>query len=163
MNICPQPELAARNTKILAASTNYPRKMNAEVPTPLLPLHILVAEDSPVNQRLAIGLLQRQGYAVTVVNNGMEAISAIQAGGFDAILMDIDMPGIDGLLATRLIRAAEGIAGDGTLRRVPIVAVTTRDNAAECLRAGMDAHVRKPLSPRTLRRILANLVNRSAA
>ena len=121
--------------------------------------HILVAEDSPINQRLAMGLLERHGYSVTVVSNGQEALHALEGRRFDAILMDIDMPGLDGLAATRRIRAAE--QGQGT--RVPIVAVTTNDNATECIQAGMDAHLSKPLRARSLRRTLARVFNNAAA
>jgi two-component system, sensor histidine kinase and response regulator len=121
--------------------------------------HILVAEDSPINQRLAIGLLERHGYSVTVVNNGQEALLALEGRRFDAILMDIDMPELDGLSATRRIRQSE--KGHGA--RVPIVAVTTNDNATECFRAGMDAHLAKPLRAHSLRRILARVLSKTAA
>jgi CheY-like chemotaxis protein len=132
--------------------------MNAD-PQLSTQMHILVAEDSPINQRLAQGLLRRQGHAVTVVSNGLEALSALAMARFDAVLMDVEMPELDGLSATRLIRAAELQAG----RRVPIVAVTTKDNAAECLRAGMDAHLEKPLQSLPLSRILAHLSGKTAA
>ena len=122
-------------------------------------MHILLAEDSPVNQRLAQGLLQRQGHVVTIVSNGAEALSALATGQFDAVLMDVEMPEMDGLSATRLIREAEAQAG----RRVPIVAVTTKDNAADCLQAGMDAHLEKPLQAVPLSRVLARLFEKSAA
>jgi two-component system, sensor histidine kinase and response regulator len=121
--------------------------------------HILVAEDSPINQRLAIGLLERHGYSVTVVNNGQEALLALEGRRFDAILMDIDMPELDGLSTTRRIRESERGHGD----RVPIVAVTTNDNAPECFRAGMDAHLAKPLRAHSLRRILARVLSKTAA
>jgi two-component system, sensor histidine kinase and response regulator len=121
--------------------------------------HILVAEDSPINQQLAIGLLKRHGYSVTVVNNGQEALSALRQGRYDAILMDIDMPELDGLSAARLIRESE----KGLKNRVPIVAVTSNDNADECLSAGMDAHLVKPLQSGPLRRALAQLLTKTAA
>ena len=121
--------------------------------------HILVAEDSPINQRLAIGLLQRHGYAVTVVSNGQEALEALEGQRFDAILMDVDMPELDGLSATRLIRASEY----DRAKRVPIVAVTTNDNASECFSAGMDAYLAKPLRSGPLRRTLATILSNAAA
>jgi len=133
--------------------------MKSPVGTTQIRRHILVADDSPINQRLAIGLLQRHGYAVTVVSNGQEAVSAQEAKQYDAILMDIDMPELDGLSATRLIRQSE----DGSGRRVPIVAVTTNDNAAECFRAGMDAYLAKPLRAGALRRTLASVLGKTAA
>jgi two-component system, sensor histidine kinase and response regulator len=121
--------------------------------------HILVAEDSPINQQLAIGLLQRYGYSVTVVNNGQEALLALEKRRFDAILMDIDMPELDGLSAARRIRESER----GLENRVPIVAVTSNDNADECLSAGMDAHLAKPLKSGPLRRTLALVLAKAAA
>lgn len=113
--------------------------------------HILVAEDSPINQQLAMGLLQQHGYSVTVVNNGLEALGAWRTGRFDAILMDIDMPELDGLSTARCIRESEADHGN----RVPIVAVTSNDNADECLSAGMDAYLAKPLKSDPLRHALA--------
>ena len=121
--------------------------------------HILVAEDSPINQQLAIGLLQQHGYSVTVVNNGQEALLALKTRRFDAILMDIDMPELDGLSTARRIRESER----GLANRVPIVAVTSNDNAAECLSAGMDAHLAKPLRSGALRRALAQVLAKTAA
>jgi CheY-like chemotaxis protein len=122
-------------------------------------IHILVVDDSPINRMLARALLRRHGYAVTVVKNGREALEAISGGQFDAVLMDIDMPEMDGLSATRQIRAAEAPVGG----RVPILAVTTNDNASECLQAGMDAHLVKPLRPESLNRALASILRRNVA
>jgi CheY-like chemotaxis protein len=121
--------------------------------------HILVAEDSPLNQRLAQALLREHGYSVTVVNNGKEAVAAILQGRFDAVLMDVEMPELDGLSATRVIREKERRQG----RRVPIVAVTSQDNSAECLQAGMDAYLPKPLAPEPLRRTLSRVLKPAAA
>lgn len=118
-----------------------------------------MAEDSRVGQTLAIRLLEGQGHAVTVVNNGKEAVHALRAGDFDLVLMDIDMPEMDGLTAAREIRARERLKAG----RVPIVAVTTNDNLSECLDAGMDAHLPKPLKPEPLSRALNDVLGKMAA
>lgn len=120
---------------------------------------ILVADDSPLNQHLASHLLRKQGYAVTVVNNGQEVLTTLATDRFDAILMDVDMPEMDGLTATRRIRAAEAVTGG----RVLIVAATTQSNVSECLEAGMDAHLEKPLKRASLAQLLERLSARKAA
>lgn len=127
-------------------------------PEPLT-LRILVAEDSRTNQHLAARMLERQGHAVTVVNNGREAVEAIRRELFDLVLMDVDMPIMDGLSATRAIRAYESRRGT----RLPIVAVTTRNNHLDCLAAGMDAHLTKPLRMDVLNRALQSVLPKSAA
>jgi two-component system, sensor histidine kinase and response regulator len=127
-------------------------------PEPLT-LRILVAEDSRTNQHLAARLLERQGHAVTVVNNGREAVEAIRRELFDLVLMDVDMPIMDGLAATRAIRDYESRRGT----RLPIVAVTTRNNHQDCLAAGMDAYLSKPLRLDVLNRALQTVLPKSAA
>jgi len=131
---------------------------NDDKPGPLA-LRILVAEDSRTNQRLAARLLERQGHAVTIVNNGKEALEAIRRELFDLVLMDVEMPVMDGLAATRAIRSYESRRGT----RLPIVAVTTRDNQRDCLAAGMDAHLNKPLRLDRLNRTLQVVLPKSAA
>ena len=104
---------------------------------------VLLAEDNPVNQRVACGMLQALGYQVEVVSDGRQAVAAAASASFEAILMDCQMPDMDGYEATRLIRAAEG-----TTRRTPIVAVTAsamQQDRQRCLDAGMDDHLAKPL------------------
>ncbi len=122
-------------------------------------LRVLVAEDSSLNQALAVRLLERQGHTVTVVSNGKEAVQALQDGEFDLVLMDVEMPEMDGLTATRSIRATESRLGG----RVPIVAVTSNDNREQCLNAGMDAYLPKPLNPDLLHRALDEVLSRVAA
>ena len=87
---------------------------------------------------------------MTIVNNGKEAVEAIRRELFDLVLMDVEMPIMDGLAATRAIRSYESRRGT----RLPIVAVTTRDNQRDCLAAGMDAHLNKPLRLDRLNRTL---------
>ena len=129
-----------------------------DTPKPLN-LRILVAEDSRTNQKLAARLLERQGHDVTLVNNGKEAVEAIRRGLFDLVLMDVDMPVMDGLAAARAIRTYESRRGT----RLPIVAVTSKDNRQDCLAAGMDAHLNKPLRLEVLNRALQSVLPKSAA
>jgi signal transduction histidine kinase/CheY-like chemotaxis protein len=112
-------------------------------------LKVLLAEDSPINQKLAVRLLARRGHDVTVVDDGRKAVTAYENGTFDVVLMDIQMPELDGFGATVEIRRLE----DGTDRRIPIVALTAHAMAgdeARCIEAGMDAYVSKPFRPEEL-------------
>jgi len=109
------------------------------------PLKILLAEDSLVNQKLAVALLEKQGHSVVVADNGKKAVAAWDSQHFDLVLMDVQMPEMDGLEATATIRAQERRRG-GT--RVPIIAMTAhalKDDRQRCLQAGMDEYVAKPI------------------
>jgi signal transduction histidine kinase/HPt (histidine-containing phosphotransfer) domain-containing protein len=117
--------------------------------TPPRPLRVLLAEDSFVNQKLVLGLLKRQGHEVVVADNGRQAIELVQAEPFDLILMDVQMPEVDGFEATRCIRESERPAG----RHTPIIALTAhalKGDRERCLDAGMDAYVSKPMRARDL-------------
>ncbi|WP_420565909.1 ATP-binding protein [Thalassobaculum sp.] len=125
----------------------------AESQLVLRPLNVLVAEDNVVNQQVARGLLGRDGHSVTIVETGRAAVDAVRDGGFDVVLMDLHMPEMGGLDATRAIRALDGPAA-----AVPIVAATAGAMDHEiraCLEAGMNAAVPKPIDPRVLTRTLA--------
>jgi protein-histidine pros-kinase len=103
-----------------------------------------VAEDNLVNRKLAIGLLTSQGHSVTVVENGQQAIDAVVRGSFDVVLMDVQMPVLGGLEATRIIRERER---EGSTR-LPIIAMTARamqGDRERCFEAGMDGYVSKPI------------------
>ena len=116
--------------------------------------HILVVEDNVINQQVALGILQIQGYKVSVANNGKEALESYAQGAFDLILMDCHMPEMDGFEATAEIRRREQASGS---RRVPVVALTANAMAQdreECLNAGMDDHVAKPFSMQTMQEML---------
>jgi PAS domain S-box-containing protein len=116
--------------------------------------NILLVEDNLINQQVALGILQIQGYNVTVVNNGREALDAHAQSRFDLILMDCHMPEMDGFEATREIRAREQ-ARPG--KRVPVIALTANAMAQDreaCLNAGMDDHLSKPFSMLTLQEML---------
>ena len=115
---------------------------------------ILVADDNPVNQRLMRALLVKAGYRVSLAANGREAVMAAAAGGFDAVLMDLQMPVLDGFAAAREIRACPG----GEV--LPIIALTADNSEREhqrCLQAGMNAHLDKPVVPDTLFHLLDKL------
>ncbi len=108
------------------------------------PLRVLLAEDSLVNQKLAVGLLERERHEVAVADNGHAAVEAWRNGSFDLILMDVQMPEMDGLAATQAIRAEEQGTGD----HVPIIAMTAhamKGDRERCLTAGMDGYVAKPI------------------
>jgi PAS domain S-box-containing protein len=113
------------------------------------PLRILLAEDSLVNQRLAVGLLERHGHRVTIANNGREACDRLAGDSFDVVLMDVQMPELDGLSATREIRQREKQTGG----HVPIIAMTAhalKGDRERCLESGMDEYVSKPIRERQL-------------
>ena len=125
--------------------------------------HILVVEDNLINQQVALGILQIQGYSVSVANNGREALDALAQGAFDLILMDCHMPEMDGFEATMEIRKREQSSGG---RRVPIVALTANAMAQdreECLNAGMDDHLAKPFSMQTMQDMLDRWMPQPAA
>jgi CheY-like chemotaxis protein len=110
---------------------------------------ILVAEDVPVNQKLAMFMLTKMGHSVTLAGNGAEAVARWSEEPFDLIFMDVQMPEMDGLEATRRIREREA----STLRHIPIVAVTAHamtGDAERFLAAGMDGYVSKPISRKDL-------------
>ncbi len=112
-------------------------------------LCILLAEDSLVNQQVAVGLLRMRGHEVVVVSNGVEAVEALERQSFDVVLMDVQMPEMDGFEATRLIRERELKLG----RHTPIVAMTAsamKGDRERCLDAGMDNYVAKPVEPQQL-------------
>ena len=120
-------------------------------------LRILLAEDNAVNRRLAQILLEKQGHFVTVAENGRLAVDLFESQPFDLILMDVQMPEMDGLEATSLIRKREIETGS---RQIPIVALTAhamnRDREL-CLAAGMDGYITKPIQPEELYRTIYEL------
>ncbi|MFZ5774912.1 MAG: response regulator [Thermodesulfobacteriota bacterium] len=120
------------------------------------PLRVLLAEDNPVNQRVVQKILEKGGHAVTVANNGKEAVDLYSREHFDLILMDIQMPEMDGFEATAAIRALER----GTGGKTPIVALTAhaiKGYEEKCLNAGMDGYLSKPVNVGQLRGLLATI------
>ena len=111
---------------------------------------VLIAEDSAVNQKLLSALLSNLGYNVSVAENGLQAVELYCDAPFDLVLMDVQMPVMDGLQATQQIRERE----IGTGKRVLIIAVTAGFDRETCLGAGMDDHLEKPVRPKVLRSLL---------
>ncbi len=133
----------------------------AAAPPECRSLHLLVAEDNPVNQKLVMRLLEKHGHTAEFVADGRAALAALERGGFDGALMDIQMPEMDGLEV-----AARYRAGEPAGRRLPIVAMTARarpGDRARCLEAGMVGYLAKPLDGAELRRVLADVVAPAAA
>ena len=123
--------------------------LEAKRPTVARRLRILLAEDSLVNQKLVLALLGRAGHILKVANNGKDALNLFQAERFDLILMDVQMPEMDGLEATEAIRAREKITGT----HIPIIAMTAhalKGDRERCLAAGMDEYVSKPIRAKHL-------------
>jgi two-component system sensor histidine kinase/response regulator len=113
-------------------------------PRPASEARILVAEDNAVNQRLALRLLEKRGYAATVVGDGRAAMTILEEQEFDLVLMDIQMPEMDGFEATAAIREREKSSG----RHIPIIAMTAhalKGDQERCLAGGMDAYISKPI------------------
>jgi CheY-like chemotaxis protein len=125
--------------------------------TALAALRILLVEDSVFNQKVAVGLLQKHGHTVVVANHGREALARLDSADFDLILMDVEMPEMDGLEATAIIREQE----KGTGSHVPIVAMTAhamKGDRERCLAAGMDDYVSKPIRAQQLFDTLASVL-----
>jgi CheY-like chemotaxis protein len=118
-------------------------------------LHILLAEDNAINARLAVRLLEKLGHSVQHVTDGQLAVEALEKGAFDAVLMDMQMPRLDGLDATRKIRAHE----HG--QRVPVIALTANAMKGDdrlCFDAGMDGYLTKPIDVDRLKEMLTRWV-----
>jgi signal transduction histidine kinase/CheY-like chemotaxis protein len=162
-------EAAAHLTKPVKASALYdalrvavdperaPRRADAggaegEAAAERVPLRILVAEDNTINQKVALRMLERLGYRADVASNGLEAVEAVRRQRYDVVLMDCQMPEMDGYEATGEIRHFEGAA-----RHTVVVAMTANAMAGDreaCLRAGMDDYIAKPVQARELREVL---------
>ncbi|MCW5893330.1 MAG: response regulator [bacterium] len=155
-----QPHLLKALTAVVARPEPAPRPAApsaaaADAATPL-GLRVLLAEDNPVNQQVALAMLRRWGCRVDAVGNGREAVEALGRAPYDVVLMDVQMPEVDGLSATAAIRVREH-AGGG---HVPIVALTAHampEDRERCLGAGMDHYVAKPTKWSELLAILVPL------
>ncbi len=122
--------------------------------SPQRPLRILLAEDNAVNQMLAVRLLERNGHAVTVAQNGYEVLAQLEHSSFDVVLMDVQMPEMDGLTATRKVREREVKTG----KHILIVAMTAhamKEDRERCLEAGMDDYLSKPINAAGLNQVLS--------
>ncbi len=129
-------------------------------PVPLAagpPLRILLAEDNPINRKVAVHILEKRGHRVRTAGNGNEVLEALDTEEFDVVLMDVQMPVLDGFETTARIRRNE----ERTRRHMPVVALTAhalREDRKRCLEAGMDDYVSKPLKPDELFRTLDRVV-----
>ncbi len=124
------------------------------------PLSILLAEDVPINQELARIILEKMGHGVSVASNGIEAFELFKTGHFDLVFMDMQMPEMDGLQATRAIRGLEATRGG----RIPIIAMTANaleSDREKCREAGMDDFIPKPISTRMLQETVARFAGTS--
>jgi PAS domain S-box-containing protein len=122
-------------------------------------LHILLAEDNLVNQKLAMRLLEKRGHHVVLAANGLEALSALEAGSYDLVLMDVQMPIMDGLEATRLLREKE--RGSGHHQAViAMTALVMKGDRERCIAAGMDGYLSKPIRPEGLDDVLDGCISK---
>lgn len=122
------------------------------------PLHVLVVEDSKANQLMIKLMLNKMGHIVVLADDGADAVEKARGGGLDLILMDVQMPNLDGLAATAMIRRQ-----GGECSRVPILALTGNELESDrlaCLQAGMDDVVTKPIERKLLQQKLASIVHR---
>jgi CheY-like chemotaxis protein len=125
-------------------------------------LRILLAEDNAINQRITRSLLERRGHSVTLTTNGRQAFEQWEQRPFDVILMDVQMPEMDGFEATGLIRQQEKISG----QRIPIIALTAHALTGyeeRCLNAGMDSYVTKPIQAQQLFQAIEGVIAKGRA
>jgi CheY-like chemotaxis protein len=125
-----------------------------------IPLRILLGEDNPINRKVAVHLLEKQGHTVRTASDGREVLSALEEERFDLVLMDVQMPEVDGFEATAIIREKEKGGSD----RLPIVALTAhalKEDRKRCLDAGMDDYVSKPLRPEEFFRTISRAVKKN--
>jgi CheY-like chemotaxis protein len=132
------------------------------IPASVRPLTVLLVEDEPVNRISVLRLLEKLGHTVVTADDGFQALERIRSGEFDIVLMDIQMPGMDGMAATRLIRDDDSL---GDKARVPIIALTAhamKGDREKFLDAGMDDYLAKPVDFTDLVRVLSSLAPRAA-
>lgn len=123
---------------------------------PANPKSILIVEDNSANLQLAAFLLKTGGFAIGSATNGAEAIEAVKAGKYDLILMDVEMPGMDGLTAAQIIKA------DSALAHIPIVALTAyamKGDKERCLAAGCSGYITKPINTHDFVRTVSSFLN----
>jgi signal transduction histidine kinase/CheY-like chemotaxis protein len=142
--------------RALGSAPAEPPRVQPGITESLRRLSILLAEDNAMNKRLATKLLEKRGHTITSVSNGREALEALEKARFDVILMDVQMPVMDGWMATQAIRARER----GTAEHIPILALTAhamKHDQEQCLAAGMDGFLSKPFQPAELYRTVEEL------
>jgi PAS domain S-box-containing protein len=155
-----QADLQAAILKALGSSTSASGRAHtraADAPPTPRPLRILLAEDHPFNQKVAVLMMARNGHVVTTAVNGRETLAALRREAFDLVLMDVQMPEMDGFQATAAIRASEA----GTGRHIPIIALTAHarpEDRERCRAAGMDGYVSKPIKEAALLEAIAEQI-----
>ncbi len=159
-----RPELEQAVLAALGGATGLPAAAASADCSRRLPgsFRVLVAEDNPVNRMVIQRLLEKAGHSVAVARNGGEVLDMLRTGSYDLILMDIEMPEMDGFTTTAAIREAERSTG----AHIPIVAVTAhamRGDEEKCLDAGMDAHLTKPIDRGRLFEVMARVAGEPAA
>ncbi len=155
-----QFELRDAIAATLQARMEEPTTEVAPLPFPEIPettgLRVLLAEDNPVNQKLVVRLLEKRGHAIVVASNGQEALDFLDRASFDLVLMDVQMPVMDGIEATLMIRKLE----EGTMHHQQVVALTAHAMKGDrelCMTAGMDGYLAKPVRPQELDQVLLNV------
>jgi two-component system sensor histidine kinase/response regulator len=126
---------------------------------PACALQVLLAEDNPINQKLATRLLEKRGHQVTLTGNGKEALAALAERGYDLVLMDIQMPEMDGIEATRALREREKISGTHQ-EVVAMTALAMKGDRERCIEAGMDGYLTKPIRQQELDELLDRCTER---
>ncbi len=135
-----------------------PQRDAATAPLPLAGMRVLLAEDNPVNQKLAVRLLQKMGADVQVAATGLEALRALREADFDAVLMDCQMPELDGYEATRRLRSVAGAVRNPNIPVIALTAHALATDRSKCLAAGMSDYLTKPINPNQLRESLARVL-----
>jgi signal transduction histidine kinase/CheY-like chemotaxis protein/ligand-binding sensor domain-containing protein len=160
-----QSELREAIARVLGAQDNHgaiplvTRYSLGDARDPSTILRVLLAEDNPVNQRVASRLLEKRGHRVQVVANGLEALAVLEKETFDLVFMDVQMPEMDGFEATAAIREKE----QGSNFRIPVIALTAhamKGDRERCIAAGMDGYLSKPIRAQELEEILDKYVAR---
>ena len=140
---------------LLPAEKIHARRQMAVFPVSNVALNVLVADDNHTNQRVIAKILQRGGHHSTLADNGEQALDSLLRETFDLVIMDVNMPMLNGIEATKIFRVME--AGRGRLPIVALTADATEETAAKCLNAGMDGVITKPIEPAALLTIINNL------
>jgi len=150
----PKPMKNSVLYNFLLARSSVPAARADPAVTARFEANILLVEDNPVNVMVASAMLKQVGCKVTAATGGQEALDALQAGPFDLVLMDCQLPGMDGYECTRIIREREAANG-GHQRIVAVTAHALAGDRDVCLAAGMDDYMPKPFSPDQMRSMLA--------
>jgi CheY-like chemotaxis protein len=149
--------ICASLQKIAGAKTRPSLLTRHSIRESALRKNILLAEDNLINQKMATSLLQKMGHSVTVVQNGRQAVEKSEAEQFDLILMDVQMPEMDGLEATTAIRAREASRGGQRVQILAMTAFTMAGDSDRCIEAGMDGYISKPINTEELFEAIENI------